>query len=143
MLHYHDRKKPIIHRKLFFLSRNDKSESNLRKQPKFIVFLTQLMALFKFCPSCKSENPLVELEKVGTMAKIKIICGNDHCQQRHNSWNSQPYWENTKIPAGNLLLSFAILLAGGLPSKILHMLKIMGVSCITLPTFFRHQRVCN
>ncbi len=113
-----------------------------RKQPKFIVFLTQLLALFKFCPACKADNPLVELETVGTMAKIKLTCASERCHQRDNIWHSQPYWENTKIPAGNILLSFAILLSGGTATKMLQMLKIMGVSCTTLTTFFRHQRVC-
>ena len=116
---------------------------SLRKQPKFIVFLTQLLALFKFCPTCKADHPLIEVEKVGTMAKIKLACSNDKCEHRHSTWHSQPFWENTKIPAGNLLLSFGILLAGGTATKALHILKIMGVSCMTLTTFFRHQRVCK
>lgn len=113
----------------------------MKSQPKFIVFLAQLLLLFKFCPTCKADNPLVELERVGTMAKVNITCANERCQQRHNTWRSQPDWENTRIPAGNFLLSFAILLAGGSATKILHVFKLMGVSCTTLSTYFRHQRV--
>ena len=37
------------------------NDSNLRKEPKFIVFFTQLLALFKFCHACKHESPLVEV----------------------------------------------------------------------------------
>ena len=35
-------------------------DENLRKQPKFIVFLSQLLLLFQFCHPCKADNPLVE-----------------------------------------------------------------------------------
>lgn len=46
----------------------------------------------------------------------------------------------TKIPAGNFLLCFAILLAGGSASKVIQIFNHMGLACISLSTFFRHQR---
>ena len=44
-------------------------------EPKFIVFLTQLLALFKFCPSCKSNDVLVDVLQNGTMAQVKVTKG--------------------------------------------------------------------
>jgi hypothetical protein len=47
----------------------------------------------------------------------------------------------TKIPAGNFLLSFAILVAGKSATKVLRVFNHMGLKCISLSTFFKHQRV--
>ena len=47
----------------------------------------------------------------------------------------------TKIYAGNFLVSFAILVAGSSASKVLQVMKHMGLACISLPTYFRHQQV--
>ena len=47
------------------------------------------------------------------------------------------------IYAGNFLLSFAILVAGSSASKVLQVMKHMGLACISLPTYFRHQQVSN
>ena len=49
--------------------------------------------------------------------------------------------EGTRIPACNLLLSFAILLAGGTATKVLRIFDHMGLACISLKTFFKDQRV--
>ena len=49
----------------------------------------------------------------------------------------------TKAYAGNFLLCFAILVSGGSASKVIHMFQHMGLSCISLATFFTHQRVCK
>ena len=47
----------------------------------------------------------------------------------------------TKIPAGNFLLCMSILLSGSSASKVLQMFQHMGVACISLKTFFKHQSV--
>ncbi len=125
----------------FCLDRSSCSTQNIRTEPKFIVFLSQLLILFKFCPICKADSPLTEVRKVGTMAEIFLHCSNPRCQKKSNVWRSQPYWKETKIPAGNLLLSFAVLASGGSASKILLMFKHMGMACISLRTFFKHQSV--
>jgi len=44
------------------------------------------------------------------------------------------------IPAGNLLLSCAILFSGSLPSKSLRMLKFMNVATVSYGTFLQHQK---
>lgn len=123
------------------IHRVNQGESDLRKQPKFIVFLSQLLLLFQVCPTCSSKNPLVEVTQVGTMVEVTTSCGNSQCSQKERTWRSQPYVPGTKIPAGNFLLSFGILLCGGSASKVLRLFSHMGLQCISLSTFFRHQRV--
>lgn len=106
-----------------------------------MVFVSQLMLLFQFCPACKSDNILVEMSQCGTMVVMYLDCGNPTCIQKQSVWYSQPYMEETKIPAGNFLLSMAILVAGGSASKVLKVFSHMGMACISLATFFKHQRV--
>lgn len=43
------------------------------------------------------------------------------------------------VPAGNLVLSAAILVSGCMPTKVLRMLGMIGVATIHCSTFFRHQ----
>ena len=102
-------------------------DNNLRTQPKFLVFLTQLLVLLKFCHSCKADNPLVQTKQVGTMAVITFTCTN-------KKRKSQPDMPGTKIPAGNFL-------SGSSASKVLQMFQHTGVACISLKTFFKHQSV--
>ena len=116
------------------------SGTNLQKEPKFIVFLIQLLTLFKFCHVCKYDNPLVEVQQHGTMAEVICTCANPKCGTIQK-WFSQPYMKGTKIPAGNFLLSFGILVAGTSATKVLRVFRHMGLACISLSTFFKHQRV--
>lgn len=44
------------------------------------------------------------------------------------------------MPAGNILLSAAILYCGALPTKILRVLKLLKCASISNRTFFKHQR---
>ena len=119
-------------------------DDNLRRQPKFVVFLPQLLELFGNCPACKMPGVLVEVTKFGTMVQVQTTCNNSKCMKCTNVWTSQPRikMSNAHIPAGNLLLSFAILTAGGSASKTLRIFEHMGLGSICLSTFFHHQRVC-
>ena len=121
--------------------RVNKHHGNLRTEPKCLVFLSQLLLLFNICPSCKTDNPLVETTETGTMVIVRIHCGNPECKQKESEWHSQPNLEGAKISAGNFLLSFAILLAGASASKVLRVFSHMGLACISLRTFYNHQRV--
>ena len=47
----------------------------------------------------------------------------------------------TQIAAGNFLLCFAILMAGGSASKVLNIFQHMGLGCVSLRSFFRYQKV--
>ena len=115
--------------------------TNLRTEPKHIVFLSQLLLLFGFCHSCKHDNPMVDVHQVGTEAVVTTNCSNLKCPKPRHVWHSQPMIPGTKLPAGNLLLCMAILLAGGSASKVLTIFSHMGLGCISLNTFFKYQRV--
>lgn len=105
-------------------------------EPKFIVFYSMLLALFsKFCFNCKSDEPLVSMKEYGTMVTVE-----QHCKKccKMYRWQSQPLVLG-KYPAGNILLSFSVLMAGGSISKILLIFKHMGLAVYSARTFFRHQ----
>ena len=72
------------------------------------------------------------------MAEVTSTCGN--CGNT-SKWFSQPNMTGTKIPAGNFLLSYGILVAGTSATKVLRVLHHMGLKCIALSTYFAHQRV--
>ena len=89
---------------------------------------------------CHQSEPLLKVSQVGTMVTITTHCKNPECG-KHFVWKSQQQMPETRIYAGNFLLSFAILVAGSSASKVLQVMKHMGLACISLPTYFRHQRV--
>lgn len=109
------------------------------KEPKFIVFFTKLLCLFSlFCFKCKRDQPNVTMKQRGTMVIVNqhcMICGDNSF-----SWKSQPMMFNGRYPAGNVLLSFSILMAGASISKILLVFKHMGLSAYNARTFFFHQK---
>ena len=119
------------------------TDDNLRTQPKHVAFLTQLLMLFQFCHICKADGPQVSTRQEGTMAVVTTTCRNPKCTRRIFTWRSQPNMPGTQIAAGNFLLCFAILMAGGSASKVIHIFQHMGLGCVSLRSFFRYQRVSN
>ena len=82
-----------------------------KDKPKFLVFYSRLLALFSlFCFNCKEGNPHVRMKSNGTVFTVYQDCKN--CGSKGFQWRSQPLVLG-KYPAGNILLSFAILMAGG------------------------------
>ena len=128
---------------ILFLPTPHHGEQNIRTEPKYIVFLPPLLLLFKICHNCKSENVLVETQEHRTMITIKTNCGNRNCLKKESVWQSQPKIEGTKAAAGNILLSFATLLAGASASKVLRIFAHMGLSCHSLQQFYRHQKASS
>ena len=114
--------------------------TNLCTEPKHIVFLSQLLLLFKFCHVCKADNPMIEAGGIGTEAVIKTTCSNPACS-KEKTWYSQPLIPGTQMPAGNFLLCLSILLVGGSAMKVFQMFSHMGLGHISLNTFFKCQRV--
>ena len=114
-----------------------------KNRAQIYSFFTQLLALFKFCPTCKSDDVLVDVLQNGTMAQVKVTCSNQKCGKRDSTWNSQPVMTGTSIPAGNLLLSFGILTSGTSATKFIRALEHIGIACISLSTHFTNQRVSN
>ena len=84
---------------------------------------------------------------IGTMVKVKTQCFNPHCPSPVNTWKSQPTMIGTKMSAMNFLLCFSVLVSGASPSKTFLVFRNMGLSCISLKTYFKHQAVstlfCN
>ena len=123
---------------LFSLNRLPLAGTNLRTEPKYVVFLSQLLLLFQICRLCKSDNPEIELQKCGTNISVKSRC---HSCNREFDWSCQPYLPGSQIRAGNFLLSFAIPVSGGSPGKVVKLFSHMGLGCISLKTYFVYQRV--
>ena len=102
-------------------------------QTVYLVFESALLLLFSSCIHCSSHT---SVKKVVTGSLLRIIQTCSNCSRRR-TWESQPYIG--KIPAGNILISAAILYSGALPSKALQMFQILNLATITRKTFFRHQ----
>ena len=126
-----------------FLSCSSDNDQDLdvRKHLKFVVFLNKLLPLFIICPCCKTDGVLINWKQIGTMLEVRCSCPNQQCTQRERVWRSQPDMPGTIIPAGNFLLSFAILLSGSSPVKVITLFNHMGLAVITSSTYYKHQRV--
>lgn len=109
---------------------------NVQQEPKGIVFLSKLLLLFQYCHLCFATSPHISVSQTGTMITIKTTCS--MCQGSY-VWQSQPYLLG-RFPAGNLLLSFAILCAGASVYKVLLVFKHMGMLVYSQPTYYYHQR---
>ena len=92
--------------------------------------------MFSF--KCKTCKPHVDVIKNGTM--VSVIQSYPECGDGAFKWRSQPLIY-TKYPAGNVALSFGILMAGASASKILLMFRHMGVCATNIRTYFLHQRL--
>ena len=86
------------------------------------------------CNSCHNSCIGEIAYQKGTCIAIRQLCS--HCGYKR-VWMSQPSIRD--IPAGNILLSAAILFSGATPGKVLRMLNHMQVACISDRTFYRHQ----
>ena len=93
------------------------------------------MQLFEFCPLCTEPSTSEISNVVGTLIHVTQKCLS--CSYAR-VWRSQPYIK--KIPAGNLLLSAAILYSGSMISQTLRMLKILKVQCFSRQTYHKHQK---
>ena len=83
---------------------------------------------------CKADSPKVSMKKNGTLVTPTAL------QKLLTSftWRSQPLILGT-YPAGNMLLSFAILMAGASISKVLLVFKHFAMQTYKGRTFFYHQ----
>lgn len=110
----------------------------IQAEPKFVVFYSMLYTLFSmFCFKCRGQKPIVEMKKNGTMVTVHQSCSK--CGPNCFKWQSQPFLQG-RHPAGNFLLSFAVLTAGASISKILLVFRHMGLCVYNARTFFRQQK---
>ena len=123
----------------FSFKRVEKNTS-LESEPKFLVFYSMLLSLFSmFCFRCKAGKPKVEMKQTGTMVTVLQYC--KYCEGNPFTWRSQPYHPVMgRYPAGNILLSFAVLLAGASISKVLLVFRHMGLCTYSIRTYFAHQK---
>jgi hypothetical protein len=84
----------------------DITEQSVDRTAKYLVFENDLLKLFLFCPNCKSCISSLTKKTTGSMLTVTYTCANGH----ENVWHSQPVIR--RMPAGNLLLSSAIVLSG-------------------------------
>ena len=98
-----------------------------------------LMGLFKlFCFQCKEASPLFQLFWWWLRATVIQSC--KHCgNNRQFKWRSQPLIHG-RHPAGNIMMSFSILMSGVNISQIFLMFRHMGLSAISPRTYFAHQK---
>lgn len=117
--------------------RVDPETTSCQDEPKFIVFYSMLLAIFSlFCFKCKSNKPSVTMKQHGTMVIVYQHCF--YCGENAFVWRSQPLLLG-KYPAGNILLSFAILMAGASVSKIFLVFKHMKLCMYNIRSYFIHQ----
>ena len=109
---------------------------NVREEPKAIVFLSKILLLFQYCHLCFATNPTLTVLQTGTMLTIESSCNS--CKGLFK-WDSQPHMLG-KFPAGNLLLSFAILCAGASINKVLLVFRHLGLLVYRPPAYYYHQR---
>ena len=83
-----------------------------------------------------APNPEVTPSQTGTLLTIETKCS--ACKGVF-TWKSQPFLLE-KFPAGNILLSFAVLCAGASIKKVLTVFQHMGVLVYNEPTYYYHQR---
>ena len=120
----------------FFYNRVGIAEKDEREEPKGIVFLSKLLLLFQYCHICFTPKPEVMSSQTGTLLTIETKCSK--CKEIF-IWESQPFLLG-KFPAGNLLLSFAVLCAGASIKKVLLVFRHMGILVYNEPTYYYHQR---
>ena len=95
---------------------------------------------WQFSPfSALSARPTIQRYQ-WTVAAPCMVTVTQHCQtcKKNCKWRSQPFILG-RYPAGNVLLSFAVLMAGASISKLLLVFKHMGLSVYESRTFFYHQ----
>ena len=70
---------------------------------------------------------------------VTVVQTCSKCTNKPFIWRSQPY-VLVRYPAGNVLFSFAVLMAGASISRVLLLCKHMKLSVMSIHTFFLHQK---
>jgi len=120
-----------------FTFNNAGEQPQLKEEKKYIIFWSSLVKLLAFycCSFCGSRDITAARRECGTLLIADLRCRRCH---RSTMWHSQPYLGT--IPAGNILLSAAIMFSGAAVKKTLQVLHQMGVAVTSTRTYFRHQK---
>ncbi|XP_033109886.1 uncharacterized protein LOC117111121 [Anneissia japonica] len=103
----------------------DHVAGDVYKGRKFLVYEDQLLAAFQLCPVCSSPAKGSVCAVQGTFCRIRQVCASCNFKRM---WESQPMIKNT--PAGNILLSAAILFSGSCVAKSLRFLRHLRCASI-------------
>ena len=100
--------------------------------------LVQLFTMVCFkCKSTDKGKPEITLKKNGTMVTVHQHCA--RCGQDAFVWQSQPLVHG-KFPAGNMILSFAILMSGVPISKTLLLFRHIRMCVYTARAYYKQQK---
>lgn len=92
------------------------------------------MELFQKCEVCHLLTDAAICQEQGSFIAVRQTCQCGHTRR----WESQP--KVNGVPAGNILLSAAILFSGCSPTKVLRMFSFVNIMAISVQTFFKQQR---
>ena len=98
------------------------------------MFETALLLLLSTCFSCHQAGAVIQKAVIGSFLRVTQLCR--RCGKQYK-WDSQPHIGTS--PAGNILISSAILFTGSLPAKALQIFKVLNCASITRSTYYRHQ----
>ena len=101
---------------------------------KYLVFESELHKLIKYCPDCGSIITNISKTVTGSALSISYSCIFGH----NKTWHSQPVIRH--IPAGNLLLSAAVLLSGSTFGKTEKFATIMRMPIPSKSEFYNIQK---
>ena len=86
---------------------NESLENNFLKEPKYLVFWSSLLLLFRYCFTCKEKTKITSVRTRGTLLVVTMKCHNKHI----HTWQSQPMVNNTG--AGNIFFYLGMKLYTG------------------------------
>jgi len=101
---------------------------------KYLVFESELNKLIKYCPDCGSVVTDISKTVTGSALSISYTCILGH----NKTWHSQPVIRH--MPAGNLLLSAAILLSGSTFAKTEKFATILHMPIPSKSEFYKIQK---
>lgn len=116
----------------------ENTQNSVFEENKFIVFQSSLIELLQWChcPKCGCHD--VNSQQFATSGSQLSITLNCLSCGSLTTWYSQPFIK--QVPAGNLLMSAAVLFAGASSTKALRVFCHMNVAAVSARTFHRHQR---
>ena len=111
----------------------DSSPSPAHSDPKYTVFESCLLPLFRRCTQCGLPNTIISYT-VGTQLHITATCPDDHTQK----WSSQSFLGSSAT--GNVLLAAAILYSGTTFTTFANVAKVLGLVTMSERTFHSIQK---
>lgn len=115
---------------------DDLPNITMSKERKFIVFESQLDVLLRQCQICGGivEDSCMVKSCSGSMLTVSATCINGH----DIKWDSQPLIN--RLPAGNLLVSAAILFSGNTFQRVCQIASFLNLQFFSPNTYYDIQR---